>query len=766
MTNLEVIRECLAQIPPAALDYGEWLQVGSAIKHEGGTVEMWDEWSRSDARHKPADCTSRWANLDKGAAAVTVATIVKLCKDHGGTPPRPEPGDDYDPDAPIPLDAPVYYAGRTREREDAGKAEPERIIRKEWLEIEPLPPDSGRSGVEEFSEYLRTLFQATDHVGYVADAFQSEPDKNGVRSWIPKGKGIYSTTAGELLNACAHAGQDLGAVIGDWEPECGAWIRFNPLDGKGVADANVTEYRYALVESDELPINEQYTIYRKLELPIAALVHSGKKSLHAIVRIEASDYKEYQKRVDQLYAICKKNGLAIDRKNRNPSRLSRLPGATRNGVRQRLVGTNLGKASWEEWVDWIAAQNDDLPEVECLDDVWGKLPELADCLIEGVLRQGHKMLVSGPSKAGKSFLLLELLVAIAEGSEWLGWKCRQGRALYVNLELDRASCLHRLKDIYDAKGIKDPHIGNIDVWNLRGKSLPLDDLAPRLIRRALKRGYSAVIIDPIYKVITGDENSADQMAKFCNQFDKICAELKCSVIYCHHHSKGDQGQKRAQDRASGSGVFARDPDALIDMVELEIDDRRRQEIRYKFQVERLRRHLDQYAPGWSKELTVDDAHKLEVLIEYARQLTGDADQINGEEIRIADAMTGWRLSGILREFPSFPDRYAFFRYPVHVLGGMVDTLLEDCHAVGELPQRKPLSPSERAEIGRETARRRRDDSINETRMAFDALDDGKPVTTKRVADYLGITDSSARRRLAAAGFITPEGAKGIWTSGN
>jgi RecA-family ATPase len=34
------------------------------------------------------------------------------------------------------------------------------------------------------------------------------------------------------------------------------------------------------------------------------------------------------------------------------------------------------------------------------------------------------------------------------------------------------------------------------------------------------------------------------------------------MIYCLHHSKCTQGQKRSMDRASGSGVFARDPDAM------------------------------------------------------------------------------------------------------------------------------------------------------------------------------------------------------------
>ena len=758
MTNIEIIAECLNQIDPAALQYDEWLQIGSAIKHEGGDVSIWDSWSRSDKRYRPNDCSSRWDGLDKGRDSVTVATVVKLCKDHGGTPPKTVP-DESELNAEIPMDRPIYYYNPIM---DQPKKEPEKIIRKEWLEIEPLPPPSGKTGPQELAEYIRTLFGNDEFVGYVATAFQSEPDADGKRKWLPGGKGMFTTTAGEILNDLTACDGDIGMVIGDIEPECGAWIRFNPLNGKGVSDACVTDYRFALVESDEISINEQYTIYRKLELPIAALVHSGSKSLHAIVRIEAADYKEYQKRVDFLYEICKKNGLEIDRKNRNPSRLSRMPGVDRNGVRQRLVATNIGKSSWNEWADWIAAQNDDLPEVECLDQVWDHLPELADCLIDGVLRQGHKMLVSGPSKAGKSFLLLELAIAIAEGHQWLGWNCKQGRVLYVNLELDRASCLHRLKDIYHAKGISRPTTSNIDVWNLRGKSLPMNELAPRLIRRAMKRKYAAVIIDPIYKVITGDENSADQMAKFCNQFDKICAELKCSVIYCHHHSKGDQGQKRAQDRASGSGVFARDPDALIDMVELEIPDKRRAEIKYKFQVRNLQRFLDRIAPGWRDNLDMEDAEKLEILIELARKKSPDADKINGEEIHAAEKMTGWRIGGILREFPAFEDRHAFFRYPVHISGDLVDTLLQDALAIGEMPVRRPMSREERAEIGKKTAQQKKADTINETRMAFDALNDGEPVTTVRIADYLGVDPSTALKRIKKAGYVNPEGTKGVW----
>lgn len=272
-----------------------------------------------------------------------------------------------------------------------------------------------------------------------------------------------------------------------------------------------------------------------------------------------------------------------------------------------MIDTNIGKTNYEEWYQWIEDLNDDLPEPETLADEWDNLPELAPELIKGVLRQGHKMLIAGPSKAGKSFALIELSIALAEGQKWLGWQCEQGKVLYVNLELDRPSALHRFKDVYDAMGLPPANVANIDIWNLRGKTVPMDKLAPKLIRRSLKKNYQAVIIDPIYKVLTGDENSADQMAHFTNQFDKVATELGCSVIYCHHHSKGSQGGKKSMDRASGSGVFARDPDALIDLVELELTEDLIKARSEKAAAKIYQQALQEKALGYyQQEVTLDD----------------------------------------------------------------------------------------------------------------------------------------------------------------
>ena len=440
-------------------------------------------------------------------------------------------------------------------------------------------------------------------------------------------KGVYDRTAGELISSLKKHSDDIEATVGDWKPEVGGWIRFNPLDSEGVKNEKVTKFKFALVESDTLPIVEQDAIFRKLELPIAALVHSGGKSLHAIVRVDAENYEEYRKRVEFLYDFLEKRGVAIDKQNRNPSRLSRMPGLTRNGNCQYLAATNIGRKSWTDWMDFVEGVTDELPTIVSLAEYRDNPPLLPEELIQGILRWGHKMIISGSSKAGKSFLLMELCVSIAEGTKWLGFSCRKGRVLYVNLEIDPASCINRFLKIYDALGLSLRNADSIAIWNLRGHAVPLDQLVPKLVCRVRDQHYDAIVIDPIYKVITGDENNASDMGRFCNHFDKICAETGCSTIYCHHHSKGAQGSKRAMDRASGSGVFARDPDAQLDMIQLELSDDIKNNVR--------------------------DGHA-----------------------------TAWRLESSLREFANIEPVNFWFEYPVH--------RIDAAGTLGEMPAQGSL----------------------------------------------------------------------------
>ena len=724
------ILEVLEHIDPSLLDYQDWVNVGMALKEEGCTASDWDAWSRRDAaRYHAGECYRKWGGFHGSLSPVTGGTIVQLAKDQGW---QPESG------------------GRELDWDDTISDERGIVVDQNWIEGQEIREPEEWDPAAQLIKYLETLFEAGENVGYVTASWE-KTDEKGTR-WLPQ-KGSWDRTAGQLIEQLNHCGGDIGAVLGDYNPAAGAWIRFNPLDGNGCKNENVTEYRYALVESDSTDLEKQNAIIREMELPVACLVFSGKKSLHAIVRVDAGSYEEYRKRVNYLYEICKKNGLEIDQQNRNPSRLSRMPGVMRNGHKQFLMDTNIGKASWEEWQEWIESVNDDLPDPESLDSVWKHMPELSPCLIDGVLRQGHKMLIAGPSKAGKSFLQIEMCIAIAEGRSWLGWGCTRGRVMYVNLELDRASCLHRFRDVYDALGWEPRNLRNIDIWNLRGKSVPMDKLAPKLIRRAAKKDYIAIVIDPIYKVITGDENSADQMANFCNQFDKVCTELGCAVIYCHHHSKGAQGGKRSMDRASGSGVFARDPDALLDLIELETTDDLMKQQEDRAVCNACMAWLNAHFEDWEDDISQDDMLSPVRMLEFARKRAKDGllDKMVEEARKKARERTAWRIEGTLREFPKFKPVNLWFDYPVHQIDKV--GVLEDIQPDTEIPPWK-----KGADRNKKNAKDRKNDRKKALEEAVENGNFGDEPSVNDVAEYMGISDRTVRDRIKEhGGYVIEDG---------
>lgn len=724
------LTEILEYIDPSTCSYQEWINVGMALKHEGYTVSDWDMWSMKDVnRYHSGECAKKWATFQGSSAPVTAGTIIQMAKENG-----------------------YHYENVSAELDwdsEIGSKDELVVVDRNWLERSEIHIPEQWNPTEQIITYLETLFEPDENVGYVTESWEHDG------KFLPS-KGCYDRTAGQLIKELYQCKGDIGSVLGDYNSEVGAWIRFNPLDGKGVKNENVTEFRYALVESDTMDISAQKAIITELELPVAALVYSGKKSLHAIVKIDASTYEEYKKRVDYLYNVCNKNGLKLDIQNRNPSRLSRMPGIMRNGKKQYLLDTNIGKENWNEWREWIESVNDDLPDPESMADVWDNLPSLAPPLIDGVLRQGHKMLIAGPSKAGKSYALIELCCAIAEGKKWLEWNCTQGRVMYVNLELDRASCLHRFKDVYTALGITPNNLSNIDIWNLRGRSVPMDKLAPKLIRRASKKNYIAIIIDPIYKVITGDENSADQMAHFCNQFDKVCTELGCAVIYCHHHSKGAQGGKRSMDRASGSGVFARDPDALIDLVELELNDDILKQEKNKAVCKVCEGWLYKYDKLYhaSQDDLCSETQMLALCREY---LENDAYECVIEDVgkvrKEVESRSAWRIEGTLREFPKFAPVNLWFKYPVHSIDNI--GVLKDIAVDDGMPTWKKNFAKKKMDAERKTERK------NSLETAFEACGIDDKVTVKSMAEYMGVTEKTVRNRLKEhGGFWIDEGQVG------
>ena len=591
MSNTD-LNELLKYIDPASLSYQEWVNVGMALKEEGYSMEDWQNWSAQDSdRYDPDGFEAKWDSFRRHD--VTGGTIVQIAKDRGWS-------------AEKKLN--VYMTGTDKYHVtfswDENDTAPEPVF-KEPVNWNPT---------KDLIRYLETVFDPTDIIGYVMKSKLTAKGK-----YVPVTKGTYQYRAGELIDMLRD-GEPIEQVFGSYDEMAGAWIRVNPLDGKGVDDSNVVEYRNMLIECDTgMTPAEQIEAFKKIKLPYKVLVYSGGKSVHAIIPVNAASQSEYRFKFNVVKNILHDAGMEIDTANKNPSRLSRLPGVMRNGHKQFLIEVNDSPLSFDEWKEWASARNDGMPEIINLGDVWDTMPPLKPELIEGILRQSHKMIIASTSKAGKTFILIELAVAIAEGMTWIGHRCNQGKVLYINMELDGASFLHRVKDIYGKLGMNhDNHVRNIEIWNLRGVGKTLSELAPIIINRMRDNGYLAVMIDPLYKVMEGDENSNGDVARMVSSFDKIAEETGAAVIYAHHFAKGSAANKSIIDRAAGAGTFARDPDAILTMTQID------------------------WAPEIEKEKD----------------------------------WTAWRVESTLREFKAIQSVDMFFDWPIHRVD--YDGRLADC----------------------------------------------------------------------------------------
>lgn len=192
----------------------------------------------------------------------------------------------------------------------------------------------------------------------------------------------------------------------------------------------------------------------------------------------------------------------------------------------------------------------------------------------GILRQRRKLVIGGSSKMGKTWVLADLAVAVASGGLWLGrYKCDKGCVLYVNLELSDDSAGYRFHRVGFVRGLLDEHHqlpqdihANLGSWHLRGKCYDLSVMLAVARQRlpSLPDGLKLIIVDPLYKALGGrDENSAGEMGTLMLELEQFADECGASIAFAAHFSKGNQSGKEAIDRISGSGVIARDPDAIL-----------------------------------------------------------------------------------------------------------------------------------------------------------------------------------------------------------
>ena len=130
----------------------------------------------------------------------------------------------------------------------------------------------------------------------------------------------------------------------------GVWFLPQPVDGKchpnprlggkmsRRSEESVTAWRYVVLESDEASVDDWLRCLVQMPLPISCICESGGRSIHALVRIEASSKGSWDVMVGKMKPVLVT--LGADPGALSAVRLTRLPQAMRGNRLQRLLYLN------------------------------------------------------------------------------------------------------------------------------------------------------------------------------------------------------------------------------------------------------------------------------------------------------------------------------------------------------------------------------------------------------------------------------------------
>lgn len=402
---------------------------------------------------------------------------------------------------------------------------------------EPLP-DGTRA-------LLRTAFESGEGVRIVAATLNDEGRE------IPDGDGPCLSREEWLRKL---DGKD-GNPNRIWQSvdKTGIYIAINPLKHGGSKDADVTAYRHALVEFDSISPLEQWLLYQASRLPCTAIISSGGKSVHAWVKVDAKDRREYDERVAAIYQHFAAYGL--DAKNKNPSRLSRLPNCVRFANRQELLALNTGCSSFSEWLGEI--QNEGTGEAVTVESLatFDASNDVSCVLGKRWLCKGGSLLLVGQSGTGKSSLAVQMAVCWALGRDVFGIKHPTGKplkSLFIQAENDLGDLAEMMQGVLAGMGMNS---FSDDFDQLRRNLIFVRDTThtgfafTETVRKLIDRNKpDLVFIDPLLSFIGDDISKQSVCGQFLRNWLNPIADATGVVWVMVHHTN-----KPSLDKASKSG---------------------------------------------------------------------------------------------------------------------------------------------------------------------------------------------------------------------
>jgi hypothetical protein len=177
-------------------------------------------------------------------------------------------------------------------------------------------------------------------------------------------------------------------------------------------------------------------------------------------------------------------------------------------------------------------------------------------LIHGVLPSGEVILLYGPSRLGKSFLLIEMLMALATGRPFAGIQTERMAVLYIVTEgasglpkrIKACQQHHRTTD-------DDPHIvvvaGQVDLYSEEGCKALVSFI--RSLEKETGMNFGLIAIDTLAKAIgRAKENDNSDVTIVTLNAQKIGEFFAASMLLVHHTGKSEDAGPRGGSAFTGN----------------------------------------------------------------------------------------------------------------------------------------------------------------------------------------------------------------------
>lgn len=160
-----------------------------------------------------------------------------------------------------------------------------------------------------------------------------------------------------------------------------------------------------------------------------------------------------------------------------------------------------------------------------------KAPSESPIIGGGILYPGTRMFLYGRYKSLKSMLAIDLAFCIAHGIPWLDYKTKRSRVMVVQMEIPKAMFRKRIER-YCRNGYAIPD----NLYFINEPYLKLDrDVGLQKLEAALRAfNPDVLIIDPLYKVLSGNINDHQPVEIFQSNIDKLKEQFSLSIIIIAH----------------------------------------------------------------------------------------------------------------------------------------------------------------------------------------------------------------------------------------